>query len=1049
MASPTTVANQMTRDLWQRLKQIFDAAMDRPAEERAAFIVEASGGDVEFQQHLLQLVEAAQRETDTLDKPLVDWSNLPSLQTNRFLPGDIVLGRFRIVRPIGRGGMGEVYQAEDLQLGTIALKTIRPTILSSPAAYERFRQEVQVARKVSGKQVCRIHELFLLPASGANPATAFLTMEYIEGLTLSEKLQKDGALTGKQALHIALEVCEGLRLIHAQGVIHRDLKSSNIMLCKLNGEARTVLMDFGLAHDLSSESESDANAFPLPRGLSAAGAIMGTPEYMAPEQFEGKPVSPATDIYAFGIVLYEMLTALHPYAAPTPVGAAIRRAQHPRSPSSLQRSVPRHWDRVIDRCLEYDPARRFQSAAEVAGELKAGPASLRNLRQDRPWTIWLGSAVVLATFAWCIFLGWRSGQYYHPSAEAQKWYDTGLSSLREGNYVKATRSLEAAIGQDNHFVMAHARLAEAWVDLDFQGNAQRELLLAIPDQRRLTPLDRTYVNAIRATVDSDFFGAVDLYRNILAKSPAPAKPAGCVDLGMAYERAGNPTRALESYAKATFLDPDSPAPYLHTAILQSRLHRVPEANQTFQHVQTLFTAEMNQEGLAELDYQRGYAANDNGDSATAQKFLESSLREAEAIPSVQLEIKVLTQLSSVSYHSDRDAQAVEQANRAIRLARDNQLDSWAADGLVRLANAQLDQGNLKEVDDPLQEAFQLVHQSPQPRVEAMANLTLASLNNQRHLPDQVIAPAQAALDYYKQNGFFARASTAGILLVRAERDKGQYQQALTSGNELLFLVTQSDDHANLVQAEELVGSVYLAKEDFPQALAHFQKARAAADTDSMRSFEALRCADALWRLGQYADADSLFATLSGNATFMERVARVQVASLLSRRQYQPALLLAQKTMAGDPTMQPGWKQTFEQNKAIAEAHLGQKKQALDYVALIKEKPADDPEDKANQELVAAEIYLAAGMPQQAYDSAAPAQQYFASSSKPDSELHSAYLAESAAISLNDAKKRADHAAIIVDITQKLEQTWSPETFQIYLSRPDLSTLRQGTLQKAR
>jgi serine/threonine protein kinase len=1039
----------MTADLWQRLKQTFDAAMDRPAGERAAFIVEASGGDVEFQKHLLQLVEAAQQEADTLDKPLVDWSSLPSMQTNRFLPGEIILDRFRIVRPIGRGGMGEVYQAEDLQLGTIALKTIRHAILSSPAAYERFRLEVQLARKASGKQVCRIHELFQLPASGAYPSTAFLTMEYLEGSTLSEKLQKEGALTWKEALSIALEICEGLRLIHAQGVIHRDLKSSNIMLCTLNGEARTVLMDFGLARDLNSDSASTGAAISPRRGLSAPGEIMGTPEYMAPEQFEGKPVSPATDIYALGIVLYEMLTALHPYAAPTPVGAAIRRAHHPRPPSSIQRSVPRHWDRVIDRCLEYDPERRFQSAEEVAAELKAGPASLHNLRQDRPWTIWLASAVLLATLTWCVFLRWQSRQYYHPSAEAQRWYDTGLSSLREGNYVKATRSLEAAIDQDKHFVMAHARLAEAWVDLDFQGNAQRELLIATPDERRLTPLDQTYLNAIHATVTRDFSGAVNLYRKILDKLPPPAKPSGYVDLGMAYERAADPTHALESYAKAASLDRDSPAPYLHTAILESHLHHVPEADQAFQRVQTLFTAEMNQEGLAELDYERGYAANDNGDSATAQKLLESSLKEAEAIPSVQLEIRVLTQLSSVSYHSDHDAQAVEQANRAIRLARDNQLDSWAADGLVRLANAQLDQGNLQEVDDPLQEAFQLVHQSPQPRVEAMANLTLASLNNQKHLPDQVIAPAQAALDYYKQNGFFARASTAGILLVRAERDKGQYQKALAAGNELLFLVTQSADHANLVQAEELVGSVYLAKEDFPQALAHFEKARAAADTDSMRSFEALRCADALWRLGRYADADSLFATLSGNATFMERVARVQDASLLSRRQYQPALLLAQKTMAGDPTMQPGWKQTFEQNKAIAEAHLGQKKQALDYVALITEKPADDPEDKANQELVAAEIYLAAGMPQQTYDSAAPAQQYFASSSKPDSELHSAYLAESAAISLNDAKKRADHAAIIVDITLKLEQTWSPETFQIYLSRPDLRMLRQGVVQKAR
>jgi hypothetical protein len=202
-------------------------------------------------------------------------------------------------------------------------------------------------------------------------------------------------------------------------------------------------------------------------------------------------------------------------------------------------------------------------------------------------------------------------------------------------------------------------------------------------------------------------------------------------------------------------------------------------------------------------------------------------------------------------------------------------------------------------------------------------------------------------------------------------------------------------------------------------------------------------------LGRYADADILFATLSGNATFMERVARIRVASLLSRRQYEPALLLAQKTLAGDPTIQPGWKQIFERYEAIAEAHLGLKKQALEDLALITENPGDDPEDKAVQELAAAEVYLAAGMAQQAYDAAASAQGYFASSSKPDSELHSAYLAASASKLLKDARKNANYSAITVDILQKLEDTWGPQTFQIYLSRPDLRLLRQGVLQKAR
>jgi serine/threonine-protein kinase len=157
----------------------------------------------------------------------------------------------------------------------------------------------------------------------------------------------------KDALRVAVDVCEGLGLVHDQGVIHRDLKSANIMLCGEGNSLRAVLMDFGLAHDFGSDHSSPEGATDAPRnGATVSGAIVGTPAYMAPEQFEGTPVSPATDIYALGIVLYELVTALHPYAAPTPVAAAIRRAQHPAPPSSLIRSIPHKWDRIIQRCLQ-------------------------------------------------------------------------------------------------------------------------------------------------------------------------------------------------------------------------------------------------------------------------------------------------------------------------------------------------------------------------------------------------------------------------------------------------------------------------------------------------------------------------------------------------------------------------------------------------------------------------------------------------------------------------------------------------------------------------
>lgn len=405
MVTSRVVNFKMTPELWQRLKPLFHAALRERTQDRAAFIDTACGEDKELKVHLEELIEAEQQGTQTLDAPFVSLVNLFDGADARFQPGELVLGRFRIVRQIGRGGMGEVYEAEDLQLGTIAVKTIRHGIASSSDAFRRFRQEVQLARRVTCTQVCRIHELYLLPASGHYAATAFLTMEYLNGATLLSKIRSDGPLQWKEARNIALEICEGLRIIHEKGVIHRDLKPGNVMLCKqADGATRVVLMDFGLARDCSVDTLKSDSSSPAHRTRNTIHQmIIGTPEYMAPEQFEAKPVSPATDIYALGIILYEMATGLHPYAGDTPVAAAICRAKHPIPPSSLRSSIPRQCDRVIERCLEYDPQKRFQSAKEL----------IHTLRPPERWSrrqIWVASALIILVTAGGIVLPKRSAR---------------------------------------------------------------------------------------------------------------------------------------------------------------------------------------------------------------------------------------------------------------------------------------------------------------------------------------------------------------------------------------------------------------------------------------------------------------------------------------------------------------------------------------------------------------------------------------------------------------------------------------------------------------
>ena len=1034
---------EMTPELWQRLKPLFHAALVRGPAERAKFIDQACADDAKLKQHLNDLVRAEEQATGSLDRPLMDVAQLLDEAMVRFQPGQVVLDRFRIVRPIGTGGMGEVYEAEDLQLGTIALKTIRSGIASSKDAFERFRQEVQLARRVSGPQVCRIHELFLLPASNGQAATAFLTMEYLNGATLASKLRDDGPLALKEALRVALDLCEGLRLIHEEGIVHRDLKSGNIMLCKQNGSTRTVLMDFGLAHDFSADPSADPSAgemtVPPAPFQTRAGAVMGTPEYMAPEQFEGRPSSSATDIYALGIILYELVTGVHPYSAETPLGAAIRRAKHPRPPSSVQRAVPRHWDRIVERCLEFEPDKRFQSAAAVAKALRAGPVNFDNLRHDRPWVIRIAYALIAGLLCWSAFLWWQDRQQYHPSADALRWYDTGLSALREGTYTRATRSLDAAVAQDPHFVMAHVRLAEAWYDLEFQGSAQREMLIATPGERYLAPVDRMYFAAIHATVTGDFSGAVDEYRKILNRLPGAEKGTGYVDLGMAYERVGDLPHALESYARAASLDPNGAASYMHTAILESRQHHTPEATRAFSRAEQIFTAEMNPEGLATLDYERGYAANDGGDAKKAQKLLQRSLDEAIAIGSVQLQIRVLTQLSSATARFD-PPKGAGYAEQAIHLARENRLDAWAATGLGRLAAAQLREHKFKEAEDSVREGLQLAQESQQPRAEALANATLASLMNQERRPDEVIAPAQSALNYYRKNGFFVPAGVVSGFLIRTERDKGHYEQALSSANGFLDLATRSGVPDLMRQAEELIGSVLATMERYPDALDHYLNAKKLADAASSQQYEAVFAASMLWKLGRFAECEEMLRFEPATESIAIWVDQVRVGSLLSQMKYRDSLSLAQQMPLKHREMDRGALEEVAMDRAIAESHLHREKEALKDLDGSARGEPDDPGEAAARDLAIAEVSLGAGLAQRAEEAAAKAAAQFKSAGLLDSELRSACIGASAARMTRDSAAAAGFSAEVVDIGAKIQQTWTPQASQTYFSRPDIQGL---------
>ena len=280
---------------------------------------------------------------------------------DRMASNSHIPARYEALSRIGTGGTGMVYKVRDLETGEIvALKIIKPEIASDPDVQENLKRELCLARKITHKNVCRIHEF-----SRSN-GIAYTSMEFVEGESLSSRLNRSGALPLNEAVDIARQISGGLREAHAQGIVHRDLKPANIMIDR-NGVVK--IMDFGIARMVQRDGP-------------VTGTIVGTPAYMAPEQAELKPVGACTDIYAVGLLLYEMITGAAAFDGDTPVAVAIKQIrEYPKRPREIVPHISRAIDAVIMKCLQKDPTKRYQSVTDFEIALvKAAKA-----RRASPW----------------------------------------------------------------------------------------------------------------------------------------------------------------------------------------------------------------------------------------------------------------------------------------------------------------------------------------------------------------------------------------------------------------------------------------------------------------------------------------------------------------------------------------------------------------------------------------------------------------------------------------------------------------------------------------
>ena len=1027
-----------------RIRGIFLEAVELPLDRRAAFLDDACHGDRELRSEVDRLI-AADTDTATLVfRP-------PPSAPPRLEEGRLLAGRFRVVRFIAAGGMGDVYEADDLELHErLALKTIRAEVVGDGHALARFKHEVQFAKRISHPNVCRIHDLGT--HRGAASDMVFLTMQLLPGETLAQRLRRDRQIPLPEALPLVVQMAEALGAAHDAGVIHRDFKPSNVMLTG----TKAMVTDFGLARSASAGEDASSTE------LTESGHLVGTLAYMAPEQLTHGELTPATDVYALGLVMYEMLTGTRPFHGVTPLDSAMKRlTESPTPPDRLVPGLDPRWGTVILRCLEREPAKRYQRTGDVIRALTPGAESATRTitgfvagfaKRPLPWIAMAAVLVAVAAIAGVWFVG-----RHRPPAEAVRWYDEGTRALRDGTSFTAMKAFERAVQLDGDFTLAHARLAEAATELDYMDKAKSEMLRASPPAYQsyfLSAEEKLRLQAVYFVLVKDFSQAAAKYKELAAKVGSAERPAVLVDLGRAYESGGKFPEALASYSESAKGDGQFAAAFLRRGILEGKQQQSAKAAADLDEAEKLYRTEGKSEGLIEVLYQRAALLRRTGRLAEARVPSQTALDMARASGDEYHLIRALLALSQLSYTSGDTDTGQRQAQQAIDLARQSGIEVLAASGLADIGNALFTKGDNAGAEPYLRNAIETAKRFQAVRIEARAQVALGQVLARQGRTQDGLAMVKEATENYRQSGDKSYAARAAIPAARMLRDQGEYDASASLFRHQLQLAEEVKDDGGVALATQGLGSVLLIQEQYSAALAQFARSaevsRAIAD-QSLEAYNEVYRSEALWRVGRYSEADdhlkNALQQLNGNKPLIASVFTTRAGLDLSRRRFpeveQDIRRMMDAAGPGPPTIV---EKRLLGLVRISTGHVREGLALCEQSVQLAQEARNIPSLR-NSELALAEARLDSGDSAGALALVSTLLPYFSGQSQFESQLRVLAVAYSA----SRGAERTGYSESAKATLEKLRQSLGAEAFGGLELRPDIHEIigRGGLLSEAK
>jgi serine/threonine-protein kinase len=981
------------------------------------------------------------------------------------------VSQYRIIDQLGEGGMGVVYLAEDITLGRrVAMKFLSTTTKEYRA---RFLREARAVSALSHPNIATVFSY-----GETDDGKPYIVMELIEGQPLNETL-REGSLPLPEAVRIVSHIAEALGEAHRKGVVHRDVKPSNVIV---TARGQVKVLDFGLVKQIAEQTTLDGgpDEETLPSTTTRSDVIVGTPLYLSPEQATGKAIDGRSDLFALGVVLYECITGQSAFGGGSviEIGAQVIHVT-PIIPSKLNDHIPPELDRITMKAIEKKVDERYQSADELIADLQrvlptlasddyrtgrptgtvprqpTGSASalttlIEPLRRPGP-NVGIFILVILAVaIATVISISWwRRPTAYQPNASAQSWYEKGTDALRNGAFLQATTLLQKAIEADPKFALAHARLAEAWTELDYADKAKDELILAQPlgeAASRLPRIDELYVQAIRATVTRKYSDAVESYKELVRLLPDDTRVL--LDLGRAYEKDDNLKPAIASFEAVANRDPQYPTPFLRLAILYGRQVRKQDAWTAFDKADELYQALGNYEGQAEAAYQRGYLLNQFNESDAARKSLQRALDLAQTTGNDYQRVKSLLKIGDAEADTGKLEEAARDINQALELARVKGIDNLYKRGLIDLGNIFLRQGQYEEAEKFYRRSLEIAQTQKDPRNEARAWLTLASSAERRNKPEEVVSCIEHALPFYQQGGYLKESIQARQLLARAKVQTGDYDFALQLMEQVLKLSERLNDPFAAGLAQEDIGNLFIKQGKYPEALTRFQPlyevAKSGADSKNLGHSLTDR-ANVLWRLGHYDDARAALLEAASIAEAPNAASDLasayflaQARFALSERKFDVAETSAKQALAKRPLT------LAISTLGLAQALSGSvgSGQLKCEEAVKKARESGDPFVLSDTVLALAQVQIESGDAGKALQNALEAQQILSRSGRQDAEWLAWLIAAQASLKSGNSQNARDYASRAQSLLSALQQKWGDDKYTTYLNRPDIQFSRK-------